>query len=173
MEDFRSAIDLSIRSAMMAAVAGSVGVPVPSVSSPVEILFSDATGVNNVGIVFNEATVGTLTEMVKRHDLTFILMGNDDAGAPVDHTGEWASFGNPALFEVACDSLSMGTWSVEAAAVGVFIDMSVARAWTVNRGGGKGRVPGTTQVIGVFTVREIADTGNSTTFTVDVTNIQT
>jgi len=146
---------------------------VPDVTSPVEILFSDAAGANNVGIIFDEATVGTPTEMVKRHDLTFILMGDDDAGSPIDHTGEWAASGNAALFEVACDSLSMGSWSSEAAAVGVFIAISAPRAWNVNRAGGKGRTPGTTQVIGVFTVREIADTGNSTTFTVDVTNIQT
>jgi len=144
----------------------------PSVSvSNIVVSHSDAAGPNNVGIIFNEATVGTPTEIVKRHDLTNILMGNDDQ--PVDHTGEWASFGNPALFEVRCDSLSMGTWSAEPAAVGVFIDMSVARAWNVNRAGGKGRTPGTTQVIGNFTLREIADTGNTTTFNVDVTNIQT
>lgn len=157
---------------MMMALGGE-GTPSVAVTNPIEILFSDSAGANNVGIIFNEATVGTPTEMVKRHDLTNILMGDDDAGAPIDHTGEWASFGNPSLFEVACDSLSMGSWSAEAAAVGVFIDMSVARAWNVNRAGGKGRTPGTTQVIGSFTVREIADTGNSSTFTVDVTNIQT
>jgi hypothetical protein len=156
---------------MMMAVGGGADV-IPDVTSPVVILFDDDTAANNVSIVFNESTVGTPTGMVKNHDGTFILMGDDDAGSPIDHTGEWAPSGNPALFEVACDSLSMGVWSTEAAAVGVFIDMSVARTWNVNRIGGKGRTPGTTQVIGVFTVREIADTGNSTTFTVDVTNIQ-
>ena len=156
---------------MMMAVGGAA--IIPSVTSPVEILFSSAVGPNDVGIIFNESTVGTPTEMVKRHDVTFILMGDDDAGPPVDHTGEWAPGGNASLFEVACDSLSMGSWSAEAAAVGVFIALSAERAWNVNRIGGKGRSPGTTQVIGVFTVREIADTGNSTTFTVDVTNIQT
>jgi len=149
--------------------------PVASVTDPVTILFSDDTAANNVGIIFNDTiqAVGTPTEMVKRHDLTYILMGDDDAGSPVDHTGEWAPGGNPSLFEVRCNSLSMGVWSAEAAAVGVFVDISVDRIWNVNRPGGKGRVTGTTQVIGSFTVREIADTGNSTTFTVDVTNTQT
>jgi len=159
------------------AAAAQQGASTPSVAvtNPVTILFSDDTAANNVGIIFNDTiqAVGTPTEMVKRHDLTYILMGDDDAGSPIDHTDEWAAFGNPSLFEVACDSLSMGVWSTEAAAVGVFVDMSVDRIWNVNRPGGKGRTAGTTQVIGSFTVREIADTGNSTTFTVDVTNIQT
>jgi hypothetical protein len=141
----------------------------------IEILFSDALAANNVGIVFNESTVGAPQNIVKRHKTVFTVMGNDDAGAPVDHTGEWTPVANSgALFEVACISLSMGTWDTEPAAVGVFTSLdTVDLLWNVNRIGGKGRTPGTTQVIGQFTVREIADTGNSTTFGVDVTNIQT
>ncbi len=140
------------------------------------ILFSDATGPNNVGIIFNDVLqgVGAVNTIVKRHKTTYTVMGNDDA--PVDHTGEWTSDGgvDGSLFEIACDSLSMGTWSTEPAAVGVFTALNVADLlWNVNRPGGKGRAAGTTQVIGSFTIREIADTGNSTTFTVDITNTQT
>ena len=149
---------------------------VPSVSDIV-LDFSDATAANNVGIIFNDVLqgVGAPNNMVKRHKLVYTVMGDDDAGSPVDHTGEWTPISNDgSLFEIACDSLSMGTWDTEPAAVGVFTSLDTADLlWNVNRPGGKGRTPGTTQVIGQFTIREIADTGNSTTFEVDCTNTQT
>ena len=140
--------------------------------------FSDDIGPDNVGIIFNDVLqgIGAINTMVKRHKTVYTEMGDDDAGSPVDHTGEWTpdSGVNGALFEVACDSLSMGVWSTEPAAVGVFTAMDTEDIlWNVNRTGGKGRTAGTTQVIGQFTIREIADTGNSTTFEVDCTNTQT
>lgn len=160
-------------------VAGiqSAGGVVPSVSNIV-ILFSDDTAANNVGIIFNDVAqgVGAVNSMVKRHDLSYFLMGNDDAGSPVDHTGEWTPNAgvDGSLFEVACTSLSMGVWSTEPATVGTYTALNTADIiWNVNRPGGKGRTPGTTQVIGTFQIREIADTANNTIFTVDVTNTQT
>ncbi len=158
-----------------AAVAASSAVDITPLVTDIEILFSDATAANNVGIIFNDVAqgVGAPNNMVKRHKTVYTVMGNDEQ--PVDHTGEWTPISNNgSLFEIACDSLSMGTWDTEPVAVGVFVSLdTVDLLWNVNRPGGKGRVPGTTQVIGSFTIREIADTGNSTTFTVDITNIQT
>lgn len=151
------------------------GVVVPLVTDIV-IDFSNDTAANNVGIIFNDVIqgVGAVNTIVKRHKTTYTVMGNDDQ--PVDHTGEWTPNAgvDGSLFEIACDSLSMGVWSTEPAAVGVFTSLDTADLlWNVNRPGGKGRTAGTTQVIGQFTIREIADTGNSTTFEVDVTNTQT
>ena len=156
--------------------ASSAGV-VPLVTDIV-LDFSDDIGPNNVGLIFNDDAqgVGAINNIVKRHKTTYTVMGDDDAGSPVDHTGEWTSDGgvDGSLFEIACDSLSMGVWSTEPAAVGVFTSLdTIDLLWNVNRTGGKGRTAGTTQVIGQFTIREIADTGNSTTFEVDCTNTQT
>lgn len=138
---------------------------------------SDGTAANNVGIIFNDVlqAVGAINTIVARRDLVYSEMGNDDA--PVDHTGEWTPNAgvDGSLFEVACTSLTMGTWSSEPAAVGVYTSLDTENIiWNVNRPGGKGRTPGTTQVIGDFRLREIADPGgNFTDFEVDVTNTQT
>lgn len=139
--------------------------------------FSDATAANNVGIIFNDVLqgVGAINNMVKRHKLVYTAMGNDDT--PTDHTGEWTPSAGGVVgseWEVACTALSMGTWSTEPAAVGVYTALSTADIlWNVNRPGGKGRTPGTTQVIGTMQLREVADTANNTIFNLDVTNTQT
>ncbi len=144
----------------------------------IEILHSDDTGANNVGIIFNDVAqgVGAVNSMVKRHDLSYFLMGDDDASSPVDHTGQWTPNGSVdgSLFEISCLSLSLGVWSTEPAAVGVYTPLDTDNIiWNVLRAGGKGRTPGTSHVIGAFRIREIADNSNSTDFEVDVTNIQT
>jgi len=139
--------------------------------------FSDATAANNVGCIFNDVLqgVGAINNMVKRHKLVYTAMGDDDT--PTSHTGEWTPSASGIVgseWEVACTSLTMGTWDTEPAAVGVFTTLATDDLlWNVNRPGGKGRTPGTTQVIGDFNFREVADTGNSTLFELDVTNTQT
>jgi hypothetical protein len=159
-----------------AGASALLGQIIPSITN-VTLNFSDATAANNVGCIFNDVLqgVGAINNMVKRHKLTYTAMGNDDT--PTDHTGEWTPSAGGVVgseWEVACTSLSMGVWSTEPAAVGVFTTLATADIlWNVNRPGGKGRTPGTTQVIGAMEFREVADTGNNTTFTLDVTNIQT
>ena len=139
--------------------------------------FSDATAANNVGLIFNDVlqSTGAINNMVKRHKLVYTAMGDDDT--PTDHTGEWTPSAGGIVgseWEVACTALTMGVWSTEPAAVGVFTALSTADIlWNVNRPGGKGRTPGTTQVIGDMEFREVADTANNTLFELDVTNIQT
>ncbi len=158
--------------------AGTIAVIVPQVFvTDIAISHSDDTAANNVGIIFNDVAqgVGGPNTMVKRHDLFYILMGFDDDF--VQHNGQWTTniSVDGSLFEVACLSLSMGVWSSEPASVGVYTSLDTEDIiWNVNRPGGKGRTPGTTQVIGDFRVREIANpTDNFTDFEVDVTNIQT
>ncbi len=149
----------------------------PSVSDII-ILFSDDTAANNVGIIFNDVLqgVGSINNMVKRHKLVYTAMGDDDAGTPVDHTGEWTSESPVASqWEVACLAITTGpAWDTEPAAVGVYTALSVEDLlWNINRVGGKGRATGTTRTVGDFRLREVADVANFTDFEVDITNTQT
>ena len=151
------------------------GSTVPLVSN---IIISDSTasGLINVGIVFNESTVGSVTELVKRHfNSVYSVMGNDDAGSPVDHTGEWTSDSVTAAdWEVACTSEDTGTWDTPHAAVTVYTTFASSNMnWLEHRPGGKSYVAGTDRCVGTFRIREVADTANNDDFTVDVSAIQT
>lgn len=154
--------------------AGDSGT-VPFVSDIV-IHTTVASGVGVAGIVFSDTFVATLvTQLVKRNVSTFLVMGNDDAGSPVDHTGEWTSDAVTAAdWEVAMTNLISGTFSASSAAVGVYQTFATAdMIWTRQRPGGKGYTPGTTTVVADFTIREVADTGNATTFQVTLICTQT
>ena len=149
------------------------GVIIPAVTDIViETTVASGTGV--AGIYYNESTVGSIEELVKRNVLVFAVMGNDDAGAPVDHTGEWTdktAVGSE--WEVAMTNLISGTFATAFAAVGVFTSFATANMfWTESRPGGKGYTPGTSTVIADFTIREVADTANSTVFQVTLRTIQ-
>lgn len=147
-------------------LAVAAGGTVPVITD-IEIVNSVSSGLVNAGITF--AIDGTLE---KRHNASFILMGDDDATVPVDHTGESGVAGG-ALWEVACISEDSGSWDFEEAAVGVYSDLSLTRSWRENRSGGKGYTPGTNTVTATFRFREVADTGNFVDFEVICTAIQT
>lgn len=159
-----------------AAAAAAVGSIVPAVTDIV-IENTVSSGLCNAGIVFNASGVaaGTNNELFKRHNSVYTLMGDDDAGSPVDHTGEWTP--DPVTgseWEVACISLTSGSWDVEHAAVGVYTSFATADMdWHENRTGGKGYTPGTDQCIAQFRIREVADTGNFVDFEVNASAIQT
>jgi len=136
-----------------------------------------ASGICNAGITFNELGALDAREIYKRHSVANdILMGNDDAGSPVDHTGEWTTQVITASeWEVACVNLVSGSWSVEHAAVGVYTTLSSATdiTWRMNRPGAKAYTPGTSQCIADFRLREIADTANFTEWEVTARAVQT
>jgi hypothetical protein len=157
---------------MMKAVSGGVAI-VPSVSDIV-IETTVASGIGIASIYFNETTVGSIEELVKRNVSVFAVMGNDDAGSPVDHTGEWTNQNAVGSeWEVAMTNLISGSFVSEFAAVGVFTSFATANMfWQMNRAGGKGYTPGTSTVVADFTIREVADTGNSTVFQVTLRTIQ-
>ncbi len=146
----------------------------PSVSDIV-IETTVGSGAGIASIYFNETTVGSIEELVKRNVVTFAVMGNDDAGSPVDHTGEWtdqSAVGSE--WEVAMTNLISGTFVTEFAAVGVYTSFATTNMfWQESRAGGKGYTPGTSTVVADFTIREVADTGNSTVFQVTLRTIQT
>ena len=151
------------------------GSTIPLVSN---IIISDSTasGLINVGITFNESTVGSVEELVKRHfNSVYSVMGDDDAGSPVDHTGEWTSDTVTAsAWEVACTSEDIGTWDTPHAAVTVYTTFATSNMnWLEHRPGGKSYTPGTDRCVGTFRIREVADTANNDDFTVDVSAIQT
>lgn len=128
------------------------------------------------GIVFNETTVGSVEELVKRKTIagTYTVMGDDDAGSPVDHTGEWTDETAVASeWEVACTSEDTGSWDTSHAGVGSYTTFSTSDMnWYETRAGGKGYTAGTSQCIATFRIREVADTANNTDFEVDCSAIQ-
>ncbi len=182
----RGSVSMSVHA--NAAQQGAAGGVTPSVSDIIVFRTSD-TGFERAGVAFNVRGAGSpLVPSTGIHDwdgLGHILLGVDQGGSPpIDHTGEWtdstdgALLGSPesSLWEVACTSITSGTpgtWDVEAAAVGDYVSLEFQRGWYMNRVGGKGRTPGTDDIIAVFRIREIADTGNFTEFEVNATAVQT
>ena len=142
-----------------------------------------ASGVGRTSIIFHDDRVGVGGDdgrvLTKRHQgagaNVFTDMGDDDAGAPVDHTGEWtAETVTESEWEVACTSEDTGTWDTFHAAVGVFTTLdTVDMIWGEFRSGGKGRTAGTNRCVATFRIREVADTSNFVDFEVDCTVIQT
>jgi len=163
-------------------LGGVTGGTVPAVSD-ILLVLSTASGVARTGIAFHDDRVGLGSDdgriITKRHQGAasnlFIDMGDDDAGSPVDHTGEWTSdVVTESAFAVACTSEDTGTWDESLAAVGVYTTLDTPDiVWNEFRAGGKGRTAGTNQCIATFQIREVADTGNNTIFEVDCTCIQT
>ena len=150
------------------------GGTIPAVSN-IEIHTTVSSGTGVAGIYFNESTLGSVEEISKRNVLVFAVMGNDDAGVPVDHTGEWTSDSVTAAdWEVAYVTLTSGAFTSLFAALGVFTTFATAdMGWFESRGGGKGYTPGTSTTVADFTIREVADTGNAATFTVTCICTQT
>ena len=156
-------------------VSGGGGGVVPFVSNIV-IASTVSSGIVNAGIVFNYTTGGFGNhQLIKRNNAVFTLMGNDDAGAPVDHTGEWTASAQFATnWEFSCLSMAVGAWDFQFVGVGFYTNFSTAdMTWRENRTGGKGYTPGTDTATGNFRIREVADTGNFTDFTVQATATQT
>ena len=170
---------MSLKARYMSMAAKGGGAITPSVSD-IEIVHSVSSGLVNAAIVFNEPTVGAINNIVARHNATHFVLGDDDTGcpsscAPVDHTGEWTT-GSPVAseWEVACVSLTSGSWDFEFAAVGVYSDFTNSdMEWRENRSGGKGYTPGTDTVTARFRIREVAVPSNFTEFEVICTGIQT
>ena len=151
------------------------GAVVPNVTD-MELIQSVATGQARSGIKFNESTVGSVESLVQVVGVSgFALLGFDDQGVPVDHTGEWTDQTVVASeWEVACTSEDSGTWDFAFAAVGVYTSFATAdMAWYEFRVGGKAYTPGTDTVTATFRIREVADTANFTDFEVIATAIQT
>lgn len=164
-----------IASGRRRALAVPAGGTVPLVTD-IEVHTTVSSGTGNAGIAFSDTNIATLvTELVKRNVLVYAVMGDDDAGSPVDHTGEWTGDAVTAAdWEVAMTNLVSGTFSFAFAAVGVYTSFATAdMQWRQNRGGGKGYTPGTSTVVADFTIREVADTGNATTFQVTLITTQT
>ena len=155
------------------AILGSV---VPNVTD-MELIHNVATGQARSGISFNESTVGSVTSLVQVIGIAGpnAVLGLDDQGVPVDHTGEWTTETvTPSEWEVACISEDSGTWDVAFAAVGVYTSFATAdMAWYEFRVGGKLYTPGTDTVTATFRIREVADTANFVDFEVIATAIQT
>ncbi len=151
------------------------GGPVTPLATDIEIVFSVSSGLVNAAVVFNEPTVGALNNIVARHNALHFVLGDDDQTVPVDHTGEWTTDSPIASeWEIACTGLVSGSWDFEFAAVTVFSDFTNSdMEWRENRPGGKSYVAGTDSCTADFEIREIADTGNNTTFEVICTGIQT
>ncbi|KKN66732.1 hypothetical protein LCGC14_0468430 [marine sediment metagenome] len=149
----------------------------------VEIWHTGGTGQTRVGIIFHDYRAGSGSDdgriLTKKHFAGGVEvitdMGNDDAGPPVDHTGEWTDETvTESEWEVANVSIESGTFSVAHAAVGVYSALDTQdMLWQRIRTGGPGRTPGTTIVESTFRVREVADTANFTEFTVKLTAVQT
>lgn len=154
------------------------GGTVPSVSDIV-IVNTVGSGLCNAGISFHDDRTGSGSNdgriLTKRHNNVYTDMGNDDAGSPVDHTGEWTSdVITESEWEVACISEDTGTWDFPYAAVGVYTTLDTPDLhWRENRSGGKGYTPGTDRCVATFRIREVADTGNFTDFEVDCSAVQT
>lgn len=168
----RGILQIAASGTMIPTAGGAVTISVSN------IIISDSvsSGQVHAAIVFNETTVGSVSTLVKRHTASFILMGDDDAGSPVDHTGEWTTDGPAAAdFEVSCTSEDVGTWNFPFASVGVYSDFTNSdMAWRETRTGGKGYTPGTDTCTGTFRIREVADPGgNFDDFTVQASAIQT
>lgn len=158
-----------------------VGSTTPSVSN-IEILFSGTSGRTDVGIVFHDGGSDDGRVLTKKHfsqdtnPATFVDMGNDDAGTPVDHTGEWTTdVVTESEWEVACVSIEDGgPFDDQHANVGTYTTLDTTdMLWEIVRPSGKSRTPGTSVLNATFRIREVADTGNFTEFTVKLTAIQT
>lgn len=149
---------------------------VPFVQSGLVVVNEVASGLVNAGIVYNYTT-GAFdnNELIKRHNAVYTAMGNDDAFTPYDYTGEpWAAIVTGSEWEVACTSEDTGTWDFPFAIVGTYNTFATAdMAWRENRTGGKGYTPGTDSCTATFRIREVADTANFTSFTVQAIAIQT
>lgn len=160
---------------MMQAVSAPKGSVVPNVTD-MELVQIVATGQARSGIAFNESTIGSVESLVQVVGISgYSLLGFDDQGVPVDHTGEWTDQTVVASeWEVACTSEDSGTWDFAFAAVGVYTSFATAdMAWYEFRVGGKAYTPGTDTVTATFRIREVADTANFTDFEVIATAIQT
>jgi len=126
------------------------------------------SGAVHSGVYFNSD--GTMDEVGPGlTDLTFL--GLDQVGN--DHTGEWYDDSpTGSQWEIRCASMVSGTWSGQAASVGIWIDLSGNRLWRVTRLAGKTYTPGTIVAIGNMEIREVADIGNIVTFTLRAEAIQ-
>ncbi len=158
------------------------GGTIPSVSDII-LTSSGASGVARTGMVFHDDRTGAGSDdgriLTKKHQqaavTTFTDMGDDDAGSPVDHTGEWTTDGiTESAWEVACTSEDIGTWDEPHAFVGFFTTLdTVDMIWQEFRSGGKARTPGTNRCVATFRIREVSTPANGTNFEVDCTTIQT
>lgn len=154
------------------------GGTVPLVSN-ITISNTVSSGLCNAAIRFHDFRAGVGSDdgriLTKRHNAVYTDMGDDDAGSPVDHTGEWTSDAvTDSDWEVAMISLTSGSWTFEHAALGVYTTLDTQdMEWRMNRGGGKGYTPGTSSVFCTFRIREVADTGNFDNFNVICSAIQT
>ena len=73
------------------------------------------------------------------------------------HPGEWWSeeptVGIGADYDIRCEALTSGTWSLEAAAVGTYVNMSAERVWRVDALGGGKSPPNSKQCVADFQIR--------------------
>lgn len=151
----------------------AAGATVPFVSD-IEIVSVGGSGTQLAGIMFADTNVATLvTQLVKRNLSVYAVMGNDDQ--PVDHTGEWTSDVVVASeWEYALTNIVSGSYNTLGAAVGVYQTFAVADSlWTIFRLAGKGYTPGTSIVVGDFTIRNVATPANAVTFQVTLRSTQT
>jgi hypothetical protein len=152
--------------------------------SATDVVMTESTPVGSgrayTGISFHENANagGNDGRVITGQSGTTALLGWTDLGtddAAVDHTGEWTTDTvTESEWEVACTNIVSGTFTSAYAAVGTYTTLDTADiTWTCNRiTAGKGRTTGTKQVVADFTIREVADTSNSTTFRVTLTATQ-
>lgn len=153
---------------------------IPACTDMLIIHTDTASNVVNAGIHFNyDDGSRDARDIHKRHRDVFTVMGDDDSSPPDNHDGEWTADTIIASeWEVACVSISLGAWTFEGAALGVYVSMDTLGdtstfGWRVRRGAGKGGTPGTTSCRARFRLREKANTGNFTEWQVECKAIQT